>query len=187
MKQFKKSSYIYTSLFCEENIWHFSNSLIDQGIKDKEITILFITNKRNKIAISNQLAADHGETVVWDYHVILLANINHSYYIFDFDSRLPFPCNFKYYLQNSLPDNINNEYSSQFRLIPANKYLNELNSNRNHMKGIISSSLFPPYPEILAKNSNKLYLTDLFDTEKEIQDTRVFQNKDLLINWVAEQ
>ena len=187
MQKFKKNNYLYTSLFCEENIWHLTQSLISQGIEENNINILFLSNEIRKIAIFNQLAANHDEIVVWDYHVILLAKTEGSLKVFDFDTRLPFPTDIDDYLHRSLPDNIHNEYSSQFRLIPASKYIDFFYSDRSHMKNMISESLYPSSPLILSDSQYKMILTDLFNIEKTIKHTSIFKNKGQLINWVAEQ
>jgi len=184
MNYFSKSSYLYTPLFCEENMWHLTNSLITQGIKEKEINILFITNKNKKITIFNQLAATNNKAAVWDYHVILLARIENLHYIFDFDTRLPFPDKPEHYLEHSLPDNIDNEYSAKFRIISANAYLKYFSSDRSHMINIIPDALFPSYPAILSDHDNQIYLTDLFDIKKKINNTRIFQDKRQLIKWI---
>jgi protein N-terminal glutamine amidohydrolase len=187
MQKFEKSSFLYTSLFCEENIWHLTNSLISQGISENTLNILFITNSNNKIAFFNQQATAHNQAVIWDYHVILLAKIERTYHILDFDTRLPFPDDFDHYLQHSLPDKIHDEYSSQFRLIPAKVYLSHFNSDRSHMKNVIPDTLFPTYPAIQSNNRNKIKLTDLFNHNKTISNTLIIQDKNQLVSWVTKQ
>jgi len=88
MDKFKKTDYLYTKLFCEENIWHLANSLIKQGVNTEEINIIFISNNNKQIAIFNQLTAEVNQPAIWDYHVILMINIKQSPYILDFDTRL---------------------------------------------------------------------------------------------------
>ena len=187
MQHFEKSSYLYTSLFCEENIWYLADSLISQGINVTDINILFITNANKEIAFFNQQSTALNKALLWDYHVVLLVKLDNSQYIFDFDTRLPFPSNILYYFHNSLPNNINVPYRSQFRVIPANTYLRQFYSDRNHMKNVIPERLFPSYPAILSADNEKMTLIDLFDIEEKISGTYIFQDMDTLLNWVAEQ
>ena len=183
MNQYKKSDYCYTSLFCEENIWHLARSLIDEAIKEEDIHILFLTNKNKQIAIFNQLSAEPKQPVIWDYHVILMVKIEGVHYIFDFDTRLDFITSYEFYIKNSLPDNIISLYQSQFRIIPAKTYLQYFYSDRSHMKGVISESLFPNYPTILSDSDNKIDLKDLLDIEKNIENTLFIHNlKQFLIS-----
>lgn len=181
MNQYKKSDYCYTALFCEENIWHFAKSLIDDGIKKENIHILFLTNKNKQIVIFNQLSAEAGQPVIWDYHVILRVNIEQSLYIFDFDTRLDFITNAEFYIKNSLPDNINPRYQSLLRIIPARIYLKHFDSDRSHMKGVIPESKFPDYPCIRSNSVNKIVLKDLFDIERNIDKTSIIYNFEQLL------
>ncbi|MCU7835047.1 MAG: hypothetical protein KZQ83_07285 [gamma proteobacterium symbiont of Taylorina sp.] len=171
MKQFNKSNYIYTPLFCEENIWHLAQSLIDDGIKSNNIHILFLTNKMMQIAIFNQLSAGLEEPVIWDYHVILMAKFDHTDFIFDFDSRLEFPCTLEDYFKKSLPTNINIDYTSKLRVIPSSIYLQRFDSDRSHMLGIIPQAQFPDYPAIISMAENKIKLLNLFNSNNEIENT----------------
>lgn len=184
MNEFKKSDYCYTALFCEENIWHLTRSLIDKGIKDEDIHIIFLSNKNKHIAVFNQLSAKCQQAVIWDYHVILMVKIKQSHDIFDFDSRLPFATHYEFYIKNSLPDNINSQYQSQFRIIPAKIYLKHFYSDRSHMKGVISAVQFPDYPAILSNSVNKISLNDLLEIGKNINKTLIIQTTEQLINWV---
>lgn len=187
MHSFEKTDYLYTTLFCEENIWQLANSLIDKNINEQDIKIIFITNKDNRIAFFNQQAASHDQPVIWDYHVILLAKINNTVQVFDFDSRLPFPCDIKRYLSSSLPGIINKEYMSQFRIIPARLYLTQFYSDRSHMQGVIPDDKFPHYPPICSPNIEHINLYDLFNINKKIHGTLVVETTQQLISWAATQ
>ncbi|MFK5986175.1 MAG: hypothetical protein QM479_12240 [Pseudomonadota bacterium] len=184
MNSYKKSDYLYTALFCEENIWHLAQSLFAAGIKSEDIQIVFITNKNKQIAIFNQIAVAQNQAVIWDYHVILLLKTEQSHSIFDFDSRLGFTSDYQNYLKNSLPDNIITEYSSVFRIIPAQVYLNYFDSDRSHMQGVIDKQDFPQYPAIISNSEFKLNLRDLFDSQKELKQTSIVQNTQQLKAWI---
>jgi len=187
MNQYKKSDYCYTALFCEENIWYLARSLIDEGIKEEDIDILFLTNKNKQIAIFKQLSAERKQPVIWDYHVILMAKIEQSHYIFDFDTRLDFITNYEFYIKNCLPNNINPLYQSQFRIIPAQIYLKQFYSDRSHMKNIIAESEFPDYPAIGSNSEKKINLKDLFNIENNIDSTFIVHNSEQLLHALSEK
>ncbi len=182
MKYYNKSDYSYTSLFCEENSWLLIKSLTTEGISIDNIRVIFITNKSKQIAIFNQLSANIGEAVIWDYHVILAVTIDKVETIFDFDSRLPFPCKIEHYLKSSFLENIKPQYISQFRVIAANQYLRQFYSDRSHMVGVISESQFPQYPTICSNTKFKIYLQDLVDINKPIKETVTLAKRNLLFN-----
>ncbi len=182
MKSYKKSNYYYTALFCEENIWHLSHALRDEGFKEDNMTILFLTNKNKQIAIFKQLSAELEQAVIWDYHVVLMVKIKQSHYIFDFDTGLDFITSYEHYTKQSFPASIHPLYQSHCRMIPSHIYLQYFYSDRSHMKDIISAAQFPDYPAILSKSDKKINLYDLFDIEKKINSTSVIYNfKQLLI------
>jgi protein N-terminal glutamine amidohydrolase len=185
MNIFKKSDYLYTKLFCEENIWQLAKSLIKSDIDEKKIHVMFITNHNKHIAIYNQLATEPNQAVIWDYHVILILKIKQSVCVFDFDSRLDFPTPINNYFQHSLPDNIKTEYHSQFRMIAADNYLQNFYSDRSHMKNIIADADFPQYPAIVPSSKEKMQLNDLLKMKKQINNTLVFPNTKQLINWLT--
>lgn len=184
MKKYKKSDYLYTALFCEENIWHLIQTLINEGVKDKDMKVLFITNNNKQIAIFNQLSAENEHAVIWDYHVLLMVNIEQSFYIFDFDTRLSFATDYENYLKKSFPSNINPQYSGQFRIIPAESYLKCFYSDRSHMKNIIPEDDFPEYPAILSNSTNKIDLKRLFHIENKIEHTFIIHNTKKLKDWI---
>ena len=129
-KEYSKTQYLYTPLFCEENIWQLLQSflVINESMTDetKHVNIaankmwaLIITNPDKKIALLNQQAAETNQPVIWDYHVIMLAEINHQYLIFDFDTRLPFVTPLPEYLQYTFipPDKLPQEFTPYLRKI----------------------------------------------------------------------
>ena len=71
MKIYNKSDYIYTPLFCEENIWHLANSLIQEGIDAKDLEVIFMSNPGRHIVLLQQYAVASSDPVIWDYHVVL--------------------------------------------------------------------------------------------------------------------
>ena len=133
---FNKQDYIYTPLFCEENIWQLCKSLTSAGIPADQLRVLFLSNASKDVVVMNQQFTDLHGAVAYDYHVIL------KYYpddnealVFDFDSRLPFPVDWKTYQLQSIPDHASlpHEQHMMIREIPADEYLECFTSDRSHM------------------------------------------------------
>jgi len=152
----KEDSYLYTALFCEENIWQLADRLIQQAVKPSDLSILFISNPKQQVAIFQQKSAAINEPAIWDYHVILLRKDNTDFFIYDFDSRLGFKTSADDYLSLSFLDQnlIKEQYCSQIRIISANSYLQNFSSDRSHMKGVITDDKFPAYPPIESPSHN---------------------------------
>lgn len=176
-KEYSKTQYLYTPLFCEENIWQLLQSLsaanaINTNTAIDKMWVLIITNPAKKIALLNQQAAAINQPVIWDYHVIMLAEINHQYLIFDFDSRLSFVTPLQEYLQRTFipPDKLPQEFIPYIRKVPAQSYLGKFHSDRSHMRNQIKTSEFPPWPIINAGREHCIALTDYLKTEQEPGD-----------------
>ncbi|TCD65624.1 hypothetical protein EIP91_002429 [Steccherinum ochraceum] len=143
---------VYTSCYCEENIYLLAQALQDGGPEARhwEAFAVFISNQSKTVALWNQQARDG--VVVWDYHVVLVVRpINHasddpsqrdqaevtsdirpSCWVYDFDTRLPMPCEstgtFPYcFLGENAID------ARYIRVVPAQVYLDNFASDRSHM------------------------------------------------------
>lgn len=171
MFELDSNNFKYTALFCEENIWHLAKSLTHKGAREEDLTILFISNSTQSVAIFNQKSGLKNEPVVWDYHVVLLNKADDHYIIYDFDSKLKFGINANQYLNFSFPASANTptQYNAQFRLVKAHDYLTRFSSDRSHMLGVIPHEQFPDYPPINVTNpDHAMYLKDLYDFNKPI-------------------
>lgn len=153
MIQFDKSTLTYTPLFCEENIWKLVESLIAHK-QANPIDVLFIINKNKSVAIFEQKKSIANQPVIWDYHVILSAQINTKIVIFDFDSRNNFPTEIKEYFNNTFPTSINLETTIRpnIRYISAVYFLKHFYSDRSHMLNLIPQDEFPEYSIIQPEN-----------------------------------
>ncbi len=170
-KAFNKADYLYAPLFCEENIWQLVLSL-SAKITTSKMRVLIITNPDKKIALLKQRAAPDNQPVIWDYHVILLAEIDNEAVIFDFDTRLPFVTPLAQYLSASFieSDRLLPVFIPVVRQIPAPAYLARFYSDRSHMLGEIPRSDFPPWPLINADKQDSITLADYLNTDKILDD-----------------
>ena len=76
--------------------------------------------------------------------------------MFDLDTNLPYPCDFKSYTHETFKseDNILEQFHRKFRVIPFDDYLLNFASDREHMKDDNGQWLKPPpdYPCIQTQN-----------------------------------
>ncbi len=137
---------------------------------------LIITNPNRKVALFNQklspISTEINHPVIWDYHVIMLAEICQKYYIFDFDTRLTFITPVQEYLQKTFvsPGKLPQEFIPYIHKIPAENYLKQFYSDRTHMKDQIDSSEFPAWPIINADKKNCIPLADYLSVDKVFND-----------------
>jgi len=173
-QEYNKTHYLYTPLFCEENIWQLllSLSTSNPGIEKDKMWVLMISNPTQQVALFNQKSAPLNQAVVWDYHVILLAEINKHPFIFDFDTRLPFVTSLPVYLKNTFPpiESLPHEFIPYIRKIPAHSYLDQFYSDRSHMLKQVEPSDFPDWSLINANKSEHIPLMDYSDMELDIAD-----------------
>ncbi len=176
MKTFDPASFPYAPRFCEENIWHLARSLIEQGQEATDLQILFLSNETMQVVMAEQREAQPGRLILWDYHVVLLADIDDESVIFDFDTRLDFPCQSERYFEKSLPPAglVPGRYLPSIRIIPAESYLERFYSDRSHMIGHLPEALFPEWPPIHPeKNSLAIAIDQYWDVHQELMDGSV--------------
>ena len=131
----------YQAYYCEENIWHLCHDLSAEG---RHCEVLFLGNRQDQLLMWRQRGADPNAALWWDYHVVL-RELDHEW-IYDFDTRLSWPCHTREYLTKSfwgyegLPEGL----VPWLRLIPGEKFLREFGSNRSHMRGAKDEWLAPP-------------------------------------------
>ncbi|KAF8868286.1 N-terminal glutamine amidase-domain-containing protein, partial [Gymnopilus junonius] len=139
---------VYTSCYCEENIYLLSKSFFDDEEMRSlwEIYVIFVSNDNKTVALWHQKAARSTDAaVVWDYHVILILRSRKSRmkierigeeqhsWVYDFDTRLLAPCQWKEYLNLTFPDGLLHTYERRFRVIPVVLFLQHFASDRSHM------------------------------------------------------
>lgn len=123
---------LYTSSYCEENIWHLSG---DARLSEHDLFVVFISNENRTCALWEQRASGfEGAPVVWDYHVILLARAT-SMLAYDLDSRLAFPSTLDVYLDATFPyPLLESHYRPVFRVIDVETFRSSFASDRSHMR-----------------------------------------------------
>jgi hypothetical protein len=85
--------------------------------------------------------AGHGKAIVWDYHVVVLAE--NPVEIWDVDSLLGIPLPLFDYLQDSFRPQIPEQYHPLFRLVQADVFVDIFSSDRSHMQRPDGSFLKP--------------------------------------------
>ncbi|KAL4224097.1 hypothetical protein ACF0H5_017551 [Mactra antiquata] len=153
------SDCVYTSCYCEENVWHLCDSVRQNhpAVLDNCYCI-FISNRDRTVPLWEQKASNAEDGVVlWDYHVIFIHCDGNECLVYDLDSRLDFPCNILTYIEKGILscDHLKPQYKRLFRVIPAPLYLKTFASDRTHMLDKDKKWMKPPpsYPCIKTEAS----------------------------------
>ena len=175
-----RSSYEYTAYFCEENIWHLGKSLVQEGYRVNEMFVLMFSNENRQVVLYQQSAAPPQMPIIWDYHVVLLHEEKDAPVIFDFDSRLSFPCPFSAYIHQTFHSVEDYPSCHHFliRKIPLSAFHRSFESNRSHMYGKDGSPIcpFPTAPPIRHDpNAEGIDLWEYLDMTQNFSDgSRVY-------------
>ncbi len=175
MQNSDPTSYIYTRLFCEENIWKLVELLYMNKIA-KPIDVLFLLNETNSIALYNQSQTESNAPVIWDYHVILCAEQKGEIIIYDFDSHCDFPTSITDYFNSTFPSHsqLSETYQALIKPICADYFFKHFFSDRHHMIGLIEENEFPEYDIISPITSlKKLTLDQCISTQYFIANKKM--------------
>ncbi|XP_039599139.1 protein N-terminal glutamine amidohydrolase-like [Polypterus senegalus] len=115
-----KKDCIYTSCYCEENIWKLCRHIaLQKPCPIEEVYAIFISNESRMIPLWKQKSSRGDNPVIWDYHVVLLHTSNSGCYIYDLDTILPFPCSLKCYIDEAFrsDDLINPAFKRQVDIL----------------------------------------------------------------------
>lgn len=150
----------YAPFYCEENIWWLARR---PELKHGEVAILF--NPDGLCVLFEQRAAEPGEPLGWDYHVVLgAAGTEGHCQVWDLDSRLGAPVAAELWFAASFPDveRWPKRYVPRFRLLSAAEYVASLSSDRSHMRRADGTYREPPppWPAIGNVPANLTQLTD---------------------------
>jgi hypothetical protein len=161
----KITSFKYTQNYCEENIWQLCQH---HKLKDYVKNVLFISNENNSCAFHCQKSDSGESTVWWDYHVILHASNQAEDWIYDFDSTLGCPIEFKEYFRKTFPffDGQDLKTQAHFKTIEADVFVRDFSSDRRHMKDMEGNWLFEPPSWPCISFGVKMPFADLFDFSK---------------------
>ncbi len=147
VKKLNRCEFLYAPFYCEENAFHLAAKLLGN---QEIVRVIFISNEIRACLLMYQKAADPGQAVYWDYHVIVTTGKGKSLSIWDLDTRLLFPCPARDYLELTFPYNIPLEHRVLFRSIEAKEYLQNFSSDRRHMRNTDGTWIQtpPPWPPI---------------------------------------
>ncbi|XP_072426985.1 protein N-terminal glutamine amidohydrolase isoform X2 [Chiloscyllium punctatum] len=147
-----KEDCVYTSCYCEENIWKLCEYIKNRRQHPlEEWYTVFISNDQKMVPIWSQQSGSGDQPVIWDYHVILLHDCGGQHCeIYDLDTTLPFPCPFDTYVKEAFrsEDLIRPAFRRKMRVLRADLYLKTFASDRSHMKDVNGTWRMtpPPYP-----------------------------------------
>lgn len=171
MAEREKEAYLYTPLFCEENIWQLARALVTEGVVVEAMRVLIFTNHHKQVLLLNQQRSGDTGYVVWDYHVVLRVTEGEDR-IYDFDTQLPFPCASYDYLADTFPPqtDLPEQLRCEIREVPAQSYLRDFYSDRHHMVGAVPEEAFPPWPTITPRHPEVIRLEQYWDVDAELSD-----------------
>ena len=162
-KHLKYSNCVYTSCYCEENVWQLCKQIQkDNPTQLSECYVVFISNKNRQVPLWMQKSAKDPLTpVVWDYHVILVQKPAQGKpsepsqgkpLVYDLDSLLAFPCLLEDYIHQAIQseNSMKKQYHRRFRVVEAAMFLETFASDRSHMRLPNGQYQKPPpdYPAI---------------------------------------
>lgn len=138
------SAFGRAAFYCEENVLRL---LASPALAGLSAWALLVSNAARAVAMLGQAAGlGPAGLVVWDYHVLALAEAEGRLYALDLDTTLGFPLEALAYLDAAFPRGPSPEAAPRFRLVPARDYVEGLASDRSHMRRSDGSWLAPPPP-----------------------------------------
>ncbi|MCP4504438.1 MAG: hypothetical protein GY822_31390 [Deltaproteobacteria bacterium] len=144
--------------FCEENIWRWVQRDDVKNLSGlRNLQVLFISGNGEAFVMGEQRAGK-GEfgVVTWDYHVVAAGIFEEQWCIFDLDTRLPFPCSAKRYLDACFYPSLCEEWLPSFRHMSSEAFVEIFQSDRGHMKDDSGLWRAPPpsWPPPSTKGNN---------------------------------
>ncbi len=163
--RFRRDACMYARDYCEENIWHLARNAQFAAV---ESYVVCMSNKERTCALWSQRASPAADQpVIWDYHVILIANVGQMG-VFDLDSTLNFPTPILEYLDRTFgpAEKLPVRWQSRFRLVSRAQYIEGFFSDRKHMRNANGSWRSPP-PEWdnIQSKERSISLEQLLDFE----------------------
>lgn len=134
------SDFIYTSCYCEENVYMLCKKLSEVGLAAptaSDLFVVFISNPNRQIPIWRQRSSKDVEGLcIWDYHVICIQRRENAVQVWDLDTTLPCPVALDEYVAGAFQPwvSLKPDFSRLYRVISAPLYLRFFASDRRHMK-----------------------------------------------------
>lgn len=128
------TAFRHTPYYCEENCYWLAQ---DARFRGRQTQVVFVSNETRSVAFLHQrAAAQPGDWVVWDYHVVVLelAGERDEARIWDLDSTLGMPIPARTWLERSFDARVTTLYAPRFRLVDAARYIASFASDRRHMR-----------------------------------------------------
>lgn len=178
--QLKRSNFIYTQFYCEENVYLLCKRLAECGYANQDasdLAVIFISNPYRSVPLWRQRAASLCDYVVWDYHVICIQVGKpdaKGAQVWDLDSDLPFPISLQTYAEEALwnglsyPPMFHEEYQRLYRVIRGDHFLRFFASDRSHMVNLETGNWQEPpptYAPIVAEDGEINHLQNFVRTE----------------------
>ncbi len=148
---------VHQPFWCEENIWHLAD---DATVGDGDRQVVVITGADHHVACWQQRAAEPGEPVLWDYHVVLAVAAASGWQVWDLDTRLACPGPALTWLRSTFPHlaALRTGFRPRFLLIPATEYRRDFRADRAHMRRADGGWQQPPPPWPAPSGSGALSL-----------------------------
>lgn len=147
--------------YCEENAWHLCQ---EQLFGERVRHVVFISNVEGAVPMWNQRAG-RGKPIVWDYHVVVLAE--NPAEIWDVDTLVGLPCSLEEYLEGSFHPEMPAQFQPFFRIIHADLFVDVFASDRSHMRRRDGSYRKPPPSwHTIGKPGAKSNLSHFIDMEQ---------------------
>lgn len=133
----------YAPYYCEENVWWLAQR-VRPGETRAEVAI--VTNAARSVVFAAQRASEDGLPITWDYHVVLASFSPRGTDVWDLDCTLGMPLPAHAWIDASFPASAPARLAPRFRVVPAERYVAALASDRHHMRAPDGSWLVPPPP-----------------------------------------
>lgn len=184
-KQFQGvlADFVYSSCYCEENVYMLCKKLSEVGLAAtdaSDLFVVFISNPNRQIPIWCQRSSKDVEGLcIWDYHVICIQRDlrrENVVQVWDLDTTLPCPATLDEYVAGAFQPwvPLKPEFSRLYRVIAAPLYLRFFASDRRHMKNKDGGWIaLPPLYDCLVAEDGAVHNLEQFIT---MSDEHVIRN-----------
>ncbi|KAI8918864.1 WDYHV motif containing 1-like protein [Entophlyctis helioformis] len=159
--------------FCEENV-HRLARVFQELAPETPFEVVFVSNSQKKVPFWFQRSATSDAPVIWDYHVLLLQQTKAPgkapvSYVYDMDSKLPFPTVFAEFAEKALRSShmvrdLTSTYQRLFRVVDGALFLRHFASDRSHMMNDDGSWIAePPTGTCIETPESKMNLLEYID------------------------